>query len=322
MAIDVLAIDGTRLTGKSLRMAAFHATKRGNGIALPRDLQVRALVPNGPGVRIVPGDSGGGVLRNQFSVESAGQTYLTNIDVEEYCDIGPADNTGPKVSYVIQRIYDVAFGSQTRGAEFIEVNSLVGLNFPWIPLAKITLDANATTVTQDDIEDMRVVANPDITPVKRIRPINAGNTEDLTASRPNGEWFPNAGGEQIVHIPETATRVLIEHDWSGIRYAAGNFFGWMWIEWGPGVGGLNGTQDRQFATQRSRFDSNAAGNAQRAHWTAGDDMYIPREFRGTDQSFIAKARYDTTGMSGVRIDGGSTVKMGLTFLEVADPSTS
>lgn len=326
--IQPWAIDGAKLNGAQARSQLFKATSGARGVTLPGDLKVKALPTPGAFVRIGPG---GATLPNDYLTNGGGQSYGTLMVASEDLPVPATGSGGGATRYVIQRIIDPEYSGQTpadpltyRYDPFVLVSSVNALPYPYVVLAKINQPANTATITNAMITDLREVANPRREEVLRYSATLSAGTETLVATRGLGEWFPNAGGQQSVDIPEWATRVLIEARWLSARYDLSKAgFGRQWVEWGPGAGGSGGTQDRLYRTQEFAWDQpNSTSGIMRTDLSTVADMAVPAAMRGTTQQFIFKAKITGGAAGSLTIDGLSGVSLKLTFLQVADPSTS
>jgi hypothetical protein len=323
---------GPEHTADVARLLAYVASAGSEGIVTPAALRVAAQATPTTSVRVL---TGAGLILNRYT--GAGeQTYTFRNPTQTTVPITATGSAGGRTDLIVARILDPQYEGQAPAnpqtfeyARFAVIQGVpagtksardLNLTYPAIALAKVTIPANTATITQAMITDLREVANPHKDFVLRAKPAVVATAETLGATSTVGEWFPNVGGAQSVTIPWWATRVLIEASWLQVREAGGNAFGECWVEWGP----YDGPSARQYSTQRFDWNSKAGNDVARTTWEVADDRYIPAALRGTDQSFVMKARIDGSTASSARpmIDAKSGVKMRLTFLEVADPSTT
>lgn len=333
MAVDPtpwLVGGGATHSPEVVRQSLYDSTSGAEGISSATALQVRAqATPNGT-VRVAPG---GAVLNNRYP-GGAGQSYSARNSSQTSVPVTATGSAGGRTDAVILRILDPQYAGQppadpnnfqytrleaiTAPAGVKDISQL-NLAYPAILLARITIPANTGTITNAMITDLRNIAQPRALDVWRPRPNVAADTELLVAAHADGEYFPNAGGEQWIDIPVWATRVQIRATWMGIRYQAGANFGEMWAEFGPYVR----QSTRKYSTQRYMWDTAAVGGVYRTNWIVEDDVYIPADIRGTNQAFIMKARHANAGGAHLTsIDSMSGVSLALRFLQVADPSTT
>lgn len=313
------------------RVLARVASVGAMGILESPDLEVLATGTPSNQVRILPGI---GIMPNRYP-GGGQQSYIGRNASETLLDVPATDSSGGKSWMVILRVDDPQYGGQTpadptigpyQRFALVSCSSTatqlpVGTAYPYVPLARIDMPASTATITQGMVVPVRKMANPRTLEVLRIHatlPGDAGLT--LSSKSVDGEWFPNAGGNQDIEIPEWAVRVQIEAFWLNMPVAAGgNPWGSMWVEFGPYV-----APSRERRTQYFSYDTNASSNNQRVDWHVADDLYVPANYRGTTQGFTMYANMDPgyTGSVKPSLDGRSGTIMRVKFLEQADPSTS
>lgn len=311
------------------RSVAYLATQGKSGIANPGDMKVSAMsTPTGK-VRVARGVA---AIPSRYTGAN-GQSYVGVVDSQTEVTINPTSSTGGRNDLVVLRIQDTAFeGSQPADVnnfsycrlEVIQgvpasTNSVtdLGLTYPAIALGLIKIPASTSAITSSMISDLRNLANPRTQDVWFPLPTVASQTEVLTATRENGESFINAANQDI-QVPDWAVRMQLRVEWLGVRIAPGNAYGQMWAEWGEGVGGLNGTQDRAQVSQKYQWDTGALNNIYRTNWIVVDDMYVPAKYRGTTQRFVQKARRAGGTANTVSLDGLSGMSVQIRFLETKD----
>lgn len=195
------------------RSLAFAATGGRTGVILPGDLKVTALPTPGAGVRIAAGSAS---IVSNFPA-SSGQSYIAR-------GVGSTDlavakaGTSTTTRYVIIRITDPAYAGQPVPTNPVVgpyaipevVSNIVGLAFPFIALAQITMPANATTVTDAMITNLRSLTAP-----KTSREVisNAGGVATLTST--SGVAFPPY--TPSIPVPEWATWVHIIIHLAGLK---------------------------------------------------------------------------------------------------------
>lgn len=320
MAFDNVpwAINGATHTADTMRSAYYAQTGGTEGVTRVGDFKVTALPVPGAAVRIAPG---GGTLRNRYP-GGAGQSYSPRAGSATDLPVSATGSSGGATRYVIVRIDDPQYGGQGAGGKYVYptlVNSVTGLDYPFIVLARIDQPANTATITNAMITDLRKVARPQRWTEQRIHALTAGQDSTLshTGAYPDSgmTWPPAAEaawGE--IPIPEWATRMRLVMSWSGVRAPAGNAFGWTWIQVAPTVNPAN------VKTQAVRYDTTGSNNSSRIFIMAADERPVPAALRGTSQKFYPRANVDAAVAAGSRLvlDGGSLVKLDVEFLEVAD----
>ena len=325
MAVDPVpaVIHGAKHSADVFRQWIHDSTSGGEGISSPTGLRVRATATPSGQVRV---DPGGVIIPNTYS-GGAGQSYTGRNASQTLVNVPASDSTGSKSWKIIFRVQDPQFGGPSPADPlvgpyaFIEcVSASASITDPHYVLADVVVPKSTATITNAMITDVREVANPLILPVIRSRPLIAIETETLTVTTEIGEWFPNAGAEQRIDIPKWATRAIIEADWLMVREPGGNAYGQCWVEYGP----WDGTGQRAYSTQRFQWNTANPSDVARNVWSVSDDRYIPAAIRGTNQVFVMKARLTGSSNNAARpqLDGESGVKMRVTFLQVADRSTT
>ncbi|WP_417373018.1 hypothetical protein [Glutamicibacter protophormiae] len=321
---------GAEHSPEVVRQSLFDSTGGAEGISSVGALKVSAQsTPNGT-VRVAPG---GAILNNRYAGGS-GQSYSARNASQTSVSITATGSAGGRTDALILRVLDPQYEGQPPAdpnafqyTRLVAVPAPAGitrieqlnLTYPAILLARITIPSNTGTITNAMITDLREVAVPRAIDVWRPRPNVVADKETLKAAGVDGEYFPNAGGEQIVTIPKWATRVQVRATWMGVRLEPGTNWGEIWAEFGP----YQRPSTRRHSTQRYTWDGSSSGGVSRQPWIVEDDVYIPADIRGTDQIFVMKARYGAAGGAWtVSMDGMSGVSLSLRFLETADPSTS
>lgn len=322
------AVDGGKIPASMLRMTLWASTSGASGIVTPSDLRVTALPTPGGAVNVAPG---GALMANRFTGAAAAQSYAAANDATTQVTIPATGASGGRTDYLILRINDWHFDGSQEPADpltslycsFARVSSITNLTYPFVALAQITIPPNTGAITSAMIKDLRQVANPrEQTVIRPITAVASDTAMDLISALPSGEIFPGHGydtiGPQVIDVPSWATKVQIQCVWLGVYYPGTNPFGRYWVEWGPSTG----ANTRQISTDTFRFDAPNTG-ASRAVWIAAAEQSVPSSLRGTSQTFVPKARYDSdSGHRGVKMDYMSGMVWTVRFLEVADDSNS
>lgn len=322
---------GVEHSPEVVRQALYDSTGGAEGVSSVGGLKVLAnSTPNGT-VRVLPG---GGILNNRYA-GGAGQSYAVRNASQTSVPIKATGSASGRVDMVVIRVLDAQYeGSAPPDPNTFQYTRLtviegvtagvksakeLGLSYPAIALAKVTIPKSTSTITAGMITDLREMAQPRRSEVIRAHAAVVSDRETLTATGADGEWFPNAGAKQDIPIPVWATRMIIEATWIQVREPGGNSWGECWVEYGP----YARPSTREFATQRFDFNTANVSDVSRSSWDVADYRYIAPSIRGTDQLFVLKAR--TTGgpnASRPQIDAKSGVKIRVTFMEEPDPSTT
>lgn len=324
------------------RLLAYASTSGAEGIVEPASLRVQAQATPGPSVRVAPGAA---LLRSRYA-GAAQQTYVLRNASQTTVAVAATGSAGGRTDLVVVRVLDPQYEGQAPAdpdafdysrLEIIQgvpagtsgVASL-GLSYPAIALARITVPANTGTITSAMITDLREVAIPRVVEKVFPRPTvtqDSGLVLNSRAAFPAGEWFPNAGGQENngayhADIPEWATRMQIRMEWLGVRYFPNAGYGLCWVSYGPGGGGVTPTM----YTQSFQWDASGSSQTQRNNWVVHDEVPIPASLRGTRTAFVGRANKTSPNNASyngvVDLNATSGMVFSVRFLEVADSVTA
>lgn len=325
MAVDPVpyVVHGARHSADVFRQAFHDSTGGGEGISTPTSFHVRQTATPSNQVRV---RAGGAIILNSYQ-GGAGQSYAVRNMSDTLVDVPASDSTGSKSYYIIVRISDPQFAGPTPADPevgpyvFIEcVPQSATITDPHLKLASVVVPKSTATIINSMITSLRELAQPKMLTVNRSRPLNLTDVETLSNTTDDGEWFPNAGGGQVIFVPEWATRVIIEASWLMINERPGNAYGGIWVEWGPYVS----SGIRKYSTQHYRWNTIAGSDSSRNSWHVVDDVAVPADVRGSEQWFAMKGRVSYASDNGARpqMDQHSGIILKATFLEEPDTSTS
>lgn len=302
---------------EAARLLAYVATRSEAGVVLPADCEVRELdVPAGS-VRVLTGSL---VVPNTKTGASA-ETYLARNLGEETIAITPTDAGGGRSDLVYVRIADPQYGDEAAPADvatgpyvFLDViegvagtttsledaiaQGLAPAGRVGYALARVDLLASTGTVTQDDITDLRRVANPR----QRRQPVTLKfptGTDDLTNSA-YVTW--PAVSATAVEVPEWATHATVRIDSVGTVYTADNVSGFHRVSLGTVKG------------QGVPYNCAAGAGADRRDFVAIDTIAIPEALRGTTQTVALEGRR-SSGAGFLRTDAYVTIVVDVEFVE-------
>jgi len=332
------AISAAEVTADTARLLAYAATSSAEGIVEPASLRVQALATPGPSVRVAPGAA---LLRNRYS-GAAQQTYVLRNATQTTVPVAATGSAGGRTDLVVAKILDPQYEGQAPADpdafdySRLEVISGVpagtksaaqlGLSYPAIALARITIPASTATITNAMITDLREVAIPRTKELVFPRPAVMGDGGLVLNSRdahPRGEWFPNYGGQDnngayYVDVPEWATRMQIRMEWLAVRYNPNAGYGYCWVTYGPG----SGSTSPQYATQAFQWDASQSNQTQRQNWVVHDERYVPPEIRGTRTAFVGRANKTSPNNASyngtVELTPTSGMVFSVKFMEQAD----
>lgn len=340
MALDpkpyFIGIPGVEHSGEVVRQSLYDSTTGAEGISAPEAFRVKASVPASKFVQV---DPGGALLRNRYAGGS-GQSYSGRNASQTAVEITPTGSGGGRTDLIILRILDPQYEGQmptdvnafqyTRLAVIQGVSDTVktaaelNLGYPAIALARVKLPLNTATVQAGHITDLRKLAQPQEHTEIVARPTVTSDPAAgmlLTSTHVDGEWFPNAGGDQRIDVPEWATRMQIEAEWIGVLYGPEQATGWgdYWVDYGPV--GAAGVQKLENSTHKFRWDA-PKGDYNRANWKVAQDVPVPANMRGkSGMQFIMKARRDG-GTITCKMDHRSGIIFKVRFMQVATLSDS
>lgn len=324
MAVDPVpyVVHGAKHSADVFRQGFHDSTGGASGVSLPNNLHVKQTGTPSNRVQVAPG---GAIIANSYQ-GGTGQSYGLRNAATTLVDVPASGSTGSKSWKIVFRVSDPQFGGQAPADPlvgpyvFLEcVAAASVISAPHIVLADVVVPASTATITNAMITDRRKVAIPKVLDVWRFKAIVSGDEEILvTDDVVKGEYFPNNGGPQMIDIPEWATRVLIDVDWVQTRFAPGNAWGQVWVEYGP----YAGASLRERSTQRMQWDTGGSSTVSRGAMKVVDDVYVPAAYRGTTQMFVPKATRVGGANNTVSMDAMSAMSMKVRFQNVADPSTS
>lgn len=217
-----------------LRNMAYQALGGREGVAAPKDLQVRPLAAPGPKVRIAPGSAA--VLHRGTGILE--ETYTGRLPVEEQLDIASTLSGSGRSDLIVARIEDPTAGENSGAwatpvdpaagpymylrvisnvANTVTTAAELGLDNSMIALARIDLPPTTTNITAGMIVDLRTLHTPLREGFVGVMPV--GTTETLTASAATWEDKP-AAATLTVNVPSWATHVRALGRLEGVK--AGN----------------------------------------------------------------------------------------------------
>jgi hypothetical protein len=173
-----------------------------------------------------------------------------------------------------------------------------------IPLARIDIPANTSTITNSMITDLRKVANP-----RRLRTIATQSPTALSAAigaSTTDSYFSTAAGWTIA-IPDWATKAIVKVDISPLRYNLGPFWGYISATFGSSL-----------AVQVTTLDDNQGNTPRRIPAIIADTLTLPASYRGTSQLLRVRARAGDNAQTGrIYVDAGTTLVADVQFEEAA-----
>jgi hypothetical protein len=318
------AIGGGIVSPSIARMLAYQATSGAEGVAGIGDFTVRQLAVAGGSVRI---SAGGAIMVSRYP-GARNESYMCRAGDETVVAIAANAGTTTRYDLVIARVDDwnmpggqptpTTLPTNTVPAAKFQVISNVAanvkrakelnLNYPAIALARIAVPPATSAITTAMITSLREVAVPRRQRALLTKALVTGDADTIDATNAAGESWPNQ--LWTIEVPEWASRVRVSAQWNGVTIKTGSALGLLWVQLGYSRADL-------VKTQVVGWDTTAIANQQRQTWGADDDVAIPASMRGQSIQVGLWANI-TSGTGGNRnplLDGGSSVKLDLEFLE-------
>ena len=317
------AVLGGKVSASVGRMLAYHATSKAEGIGDVGDMLVRQTSTASSSIRI---SAGGAVLKNRYPGVT-NESYIVRAGDETVVAV-PANNTGvTRYDMVIVRIDDWNFpGAQavpaslptdtvpvakyqivTNVSASVTKASQLGLNYPAIALALLTIPANTSTITTSMITSLREVAVP-----RRERRLLAlgqsvGRDNSLIVGNASGERFPD-DALWTIEVPDWATQVRVRGDWGGILAPAGASYGKIWLRLWDQTANVDNTQASLIDFTSGKADPS------RVQGMTADTRPVPAAVRGTSQK-VAMVGQRLGGTTNLKADAATALVVDMEFLE-------
>lgn len=333
MALDPVPtwIHGAKHSGDVLRMGTFNQTGGAEGVTSPNAFRVRATPTPSNKVRVDPG----GLL--MLSPWDEGQTYSMRNASETLVEVPESSSLSGNTWYINAWVNDpskpggtVPVSTQFGPYNFLTCDPEPKGNNPAYACAEIDMPKSRGIVEQDQITDLREVANPIVGQFTFARErISADSVRQIKLTRflteggvgPfYGEYFP--GGQDIPNttrqrIPVRATHMSLDADWMAISVKGGqNAWGRHWIEFGDEYRDHTWPSGRQyeFSTSQFGFDTTGAETNYKESWPLKQTVYIPPKLRGKMVTFAFKAGLDVgSSTSAIEMAGLGGLALQATF---------
>jgi hypothetical protein len=302
--------NGATHSAQQFRMLVRDLANGAEGITQGDDLKVTQRSTPGGGVTV--GD-GSGVVRGRANAFQ-GSYSVCNIGATDV-DIAATGAGGGRSDMVIVRVedpeYEGSLDPQVDDIAYFQVISNVSSSATTIPdgrtgipLARIDIPANTSTITDAMITDLRKVANP-----RRLRTLATQSPSSMSTgigSSTSYSYFSTAAGWNIT-VPDWATKAIVKIDVSPIRYDLGNFYGQISATFGSSL-----------ATQAITLDDNQGTGTRRIPAIIADTLTLPASYRGTTQLLRVRAAGLNAGQAArIYVDSGTTLVADVQFEEAA-----
>lgn len=301
-----LLTDGATHPAQQFRMMIRDLARGSEGITEGDDLKVTAL--STPGAAVQVGD-GSGTVRGRANAFQ-GSYSVCNIGAAQV----PIAATGAQArsDMIVLRVEDPEYeGSRNPATDPImyfhpipgvsSTATTVPGGLSAIPLARIDIPANTSTITSGMIVDLRRIANP-----RRHREqyVHSPTGASTSISNSNGTYtyFSTEAGWQVA-VPEWASKAVVSVDIGQIKYSSAPF-----------IGALRATFGASLTLQPVILDDNQTA-IRRATMFVSDTLTLPSSYRGTTQLLRAQAT-GTSGNTGtVAVDASTTFRYDVEFVE-------
>lgn len=302
--LPAYAVDGGMVPAAMARRATYALSSGANGIVRPHDLKVSALPTPGTGVQIVRGSA---LARRRTTGAFESETYVISMDSDFNLSVPGTGGTG-RTDYIIARVNDWHFTGDAPPAdpttalywEFARVSTLTGISYPYVPLARLVIPANRTSITNVMITDLREVALP-------RRKMEMGFHYPNTWVAITGSAFQTIGSITL-NIPEWATHMTVKADFASMAVQGGLVQGNLALQaFGEGV-----------QTSTYKAESNSPSSTQRYSSVVGGTWLVPSAARGGTSTLYFRANRTGSWDGGISgYDSGTTLAALIEFEERA-----
>jgi hypothetical protein len=300
--------NGATHSAQQFRMLVRDLAGGAEGITEGDDLKVSQRSTPGAGIQVVDGS---GVVRGRAN------TFQGTYSV---CNVGAvlvniaATGGSPRSDMVILRVedpeYEGSLNPVTDQIAYFQVISNVSSTATaipdgrtGIPLARITIPASTSTITNAMITDIRQVANPRRERRLWVQPVTTLSAELGASTTYN--YFSTAAGWSIP-VPAWATSASIIVSGGGMRLTTAAFYGGFRATFGSSL----------LLVQNTTIDDLVSGG-RRTPAIAADTLAIPSAYRGTSQLLRIQAAGYTGNAGRISVDPSTTLMADVEFNEAA-----
>lgn len=300
------------------RAAHFAKTSGGTGVDHPTASKVVAQEAPDNTVLILPG---GGSIKSPYP-GAEGQSYYVPHMEPITLELPPTGSSSAgRHDLLVMRMHDPEYGDYPPGAPQRELtpeeaaqydfwyphiepgfSSYRELDYPHYRLAHIRRAPNTTIITDDDIHDLRKLANPqkDIHMFAR----NLYLSEEQSLHSAERVW-PEVG-THTAYIPEYATHMYLQASWGTVRSHEESGSGRLaqgWVQ----VHFIHPDGERLIGQQAS-WNTSGDQNRERFNIVLGDQRPIPAKFRDQDVTVEFRGRKTNVGPN-IYMDGDSSISL-------------
>ena len=293
--VPYLVGGGFEHSAEVMRAMLAAATSGAEGIVTPGDFKVRPLSVPGTSVRVAPGNA---LIRNSYGGGQA-QSYACRAGSETEVPIEATGSAGSRTDLIVARIDDPTYQGGSfdpltfEAARFEVIRGVpastktvagLGLTYPAIPLARVTLPKSTGTVTSSMITDLRFLAQPRKERHLFVHPLSrADEVQYLSDSRDIGDWWPSPlVTGWTVDVPSWAQRVRIVGQVGGVLLRGGEVGdaearGRFWARIGSQYDGTGIDAE----PVEWNLDTSQISHTREA-WLTGADRSVPAALRGQE----------------------------------------
>lgn len=303
-----LLTSGASHSAQTFRMMLRDMARGSEGVTEGNDLKVSQLGTPGASVQI--GD-GSGVIKGRASTWQGHYTaYNIGTATLGISSTGASARTDLVVLRVLDPAYEGSLNPATDQICTLEVVSNVSstatappAGMSAIALARITLPASTSTITDSMITDLRKIANP-----RRETGLYTESPASISTGigGTSGTFsnFSTASGWSIP-VPSWATTLKLNVQAGQLRYDTNNFFGYLRATFGASL-----------TMQQVALDDNQGTGVRRGTIVAGDTLTIPSAYRSTSQTLRLQAAGGASNGGGkVYVDPSTTLIANIEFIE-------
>lgn len=303
--LPAYAVDGGMVPAAMARRATHALSSGANGVVGIHDLKVTALPTPGAGVQISRG-SALAAMRTTGAHEM--ETYVISQDSTFNLTVPPTGGSA-RTDYIIARVLDWHFTGEEPPAdpttalywEFARVGTLNGISYPFVPLARIAIPANRSSITGAMITDFREVAMP-------RRKMEMGFHYPNTWVAITGSEFQTIGSISL-NVPEWATHMTVKADFASMAVQGGLVQGNL---------ALQAFNESGVQTSTYKAESNSPSSTQRYSTVVGGTWLVPAAARGGSSTLYFRANLTGSWNDGISgYDSGTTLAALIEFEERA-----
>lgn len=306
-----LMVAGATHSAQTFRMMVRDLARGNEGITEGTDLKVTQL--STPGTSVQVGD-GSAVIRGRADpFQGHYSAYNIGAAMVPIASTGASPRTDLVVLRVLDPEYEGGLDPATDQVCFFDVVSGVSsttVNVPGgysaIPLARITIPASTSVITDSMITDLRRIANP--RKERHLLPIYyPGPLTEISGTSETWQSFPSTATLPVT-VPTWAAKVRIKWDVAGIRLVDGSVFGSVSFQFGT-----------KEAAQWVSIDDNQGTPPRRTTIVMADTLSLTdtlgAAMRGTTVTLRSRMRTRTANNGKIGVDGATTFVADVEFEE-------